>query len=96
MLRPRLVRHRASIFGGVWFEIVGPIRNPKTIASERRIRELPRLVRRYGRGSWKKRAGTATIRLADGSIHDAEVHWYEATGIGRREIKIKRYLDEIQ
>ena len=84
------------MFAGVWFETVGPIRNPKTIASGRRIREFTRLVRRYGRGRWKKRKGTATIRLADGSICDAEVHWYEAAGIGRREIKIKRYLDEIQ
>jgi hypothetical protein len=40
-------------------------------------------------------AGTATIRLSYGSIHDAEVHWYEATGIGRREIRIKRYLDAL-
>ena len=84
------------MFAGVWFEIVGPVRNPKTIAFGRRIRELPRLVRRYGHGRWKKRTGRATIQLGDGSIYDAEVHWYEAAGIGRREIKIKRYLDEIQ
>ena len=79
----------------MWFEIVGPIWNQKTIASGGRIRELPRLVRRYGRGRWKKRKGTAAIRLADGSIHRAEVHWYEATGMGRREIKVKRYLNAI-
>ena len=78
----------------MWFEIVGPIRNPQTIASGRGIRERARLVKRHGAGRWRKRKGTATIRLADGSIHGVEVHWYEATGIGPREIKIKRYLDE--
>jgi hypothetical protein len=84
---------RISIFVGVWFEILGPIRSAQTIASGHRIRELARLVRRHGQGRWRKRKGIATIRMADGSIHRAEVHWYEATGIGRREIKIKRYLD---
>jgi hypothetical protein len=79
--------------GGVWFEIIGPIQDAHTLASGRRIRELARLVRRHGYGRWRKRAGAATIRIADGSIHRAEVHWYEATGIGRREIKVKRYLD---
>jgi hypothetical protein len=46
-----------------------------------------------GLGNWRKRKGFATVRLADGSIRDAEIHWYEATGIGKREFKIKRYLD---
>jgi hypothetical protein len=77
----------------VWFEIIGPIRRPQTIASGRGIRELTRLVKRYGRGRWKKRKATATVRLADGSVHPAEILWYEAPGIGRKEIKIKRYLD---
>jgi hypothetical protein len=79
----------------VWFEIVGPIRNPETIARGRRIREIARLVKRHGPGRWRKRKGTATIRLSDGSIHQAEIHWYEASGIGRREVKIKRYLDAL-
>jgi hypothetical protein len=93
IFRLRYSRRWASIFAGVWFEILGPIRSAQTIASGRRIRELARLARQHGPGRWRKRKGTATIRMADGSIHRAEVHWYEATGIGRREIKIKRYLD---
>jgi hypothetical protein len=97
-LRRRIFRLRyrprwASIFADVWFEIIGPIGNAQTIATGHSIRELARLVRRHGLGRWRKRKGTATIRMADGSIHRAEVHWDEATGIGRREIKIKRYLD---
>ncbi|MEP7325914.1 MAG: hypothetical protein ABI836_08205 [Gemmatimonadota bacterium] len=58
-----------------------------------RIRELDRLIRAYGRGRWRKRKGEATVRLADGTVRRAELHWYEATGIGRKELKIKRYLD---
>lgn len=52
-----------------------------------------RLQRTYRRGPWRKRKGTATILLADGTTHQAEVHWYEATGVGRKEIKIKYLLD---
>jgi len=47
----------------------------------------------YGPGRWRKRKGEARVRLDDGTTHNAEVHWYEATGIGRKELKIKRYLD---
>lgn len=47
----------------------------------------------YGRGRWRKRKGSATVRLNDGALRLAEIHWYEATGIGRKEFKIKRYLD---
>jgi len=71
------------------FEIVGPVRGIATIASGRAIRELRRLRRRYGKGRWRKRKGVATVRLQDGTVHEAEVHWYEAHGIGRREMKIK-------
>ena len=46
-----------------------------------------------GRGRWRKRKGVATVRLGDGTIRLAELHWYEATGIGRKELKLKRYLD---
>jgi len=56
------------------------------------IRERARLQRVYGRGRWRKRKGVAHIRLSDGSIHAAEIHWYEAAGIGRKEFKIKRFL----
>lgn len=75
------------------FEIVGPIRETETIAVSSGIRELPRLVRYYGNGRWRKRKGVAKVRLSDGTIRQAELHWYEATGIGRKEMKIKHYLD---
>ncbi len=75
------------------FEIIGEIAEIKTFAVGRSIRELPRLRRVYGRGRWRKRKGIARIRLSDGTIRAAEIHWYEASGIGRKEFKIKRYLD---
>jgi hypothetical protein len=78
----------------VQVEIVGPIRDTRTIASGRRIRELHRLVRAYGEGQWRWCKGIARVRLADGRICHAEVHWYEAHGIGRKKLKIKRVLEE--
>ena len=77
----------------MYFTVIGPISDIKTFATGRGIRELPRLRKLYGRGRWRKRKGIATVRLADGSTRLAELHWYEATGIGRKEFKIKRYLD---
>ena len=74
-------------------DILGPITQVETFATSGSIRELPRLRKFYGRGRWRKRKGRATIRLPDGTIRIAEIHWYEATGIGRKEFKIKRYLD---
>jgi len=71
------------------FELVGAVRDVETIAAGRAIRELRRLRRRYGKGRWRKRKGVATVRLQDSTVHRAEVHWYEAHGIGRREMKIK-------
>lgn len=71
------------------FEIVGPIRAIETIAFGRAIRQLRRLRRGYGTGRWRKRKGIARVRLQDGTVHEAEIHWYEAHGIGRREMKIK-------
>ena len=71
------------------FELVGPVRSIETIATGRAIRQLRRLGRRYGKGRWRKRKGFATVRLQDGTVHRTEVHWYEAHGIGRREMKIK-------
>ena len=76
------------------FEIVGEITDIETFAIGNSIRELPRLRRIYGPGRWRKRKGNARIRLADGTLCDAEVHWYEAHGIGRKELKIKRFLDD--
>ena len=77
----------------VVFEIVGRITDVETIAISRSIRELPELRARFGRGRWRKRKGVASVRLSDGTIRLAEVHWYEAHGIGKVRMKIKRYLD---
>jgi hypothetical protein len=75
------------------FEIIGEIRQAETFARGSAIRELSRLRKFHGQGNWRKRKGFATVRLPDGSLRDVEIHWYEATGIGKREFKIKRYLD---
>ncbi|HEX9217947.1 MAG TPA: hypothetical protein VF864_13305 [Gemmatimonadales bacterium] len=77
----------------MYFGILGEITDVETIATGSGIRELARLRRRYGRGRWRKRKGTAQVELAGGVIRLAELHWYEAAGIGQREFKIKRYLD---
>jgi hypothetical protein len=74
------------------FEIVGQLRDVETIAIGRSIRELARLRKFYGQGRWRKMKGVATIRLPNGRVREAEIHWYEAHGIGRKEFKIKRLL----
>jgi len=74
-------------------EIVGKIEHSKTFATGNAIREIARLRRVYGKGRWRKRKGIAEVRFEDGSIRHAEIHWYEATGIGRKELKIKYLLD---
>jgi len=71
------------------FELLGNVRDIEPIAVGQGIRNLSRLRRNYGRGNWRKLKGVATVRLIDATIHTAEVHWYEAHGIGRREFKIK-------
>jgi hypothetical protein len=76
----------------MWFEILGDISSVETFAVGSGIREIARLRRAYGRGRWRKRKGIARVRLPDGSVQLAEVHWYEAAGIGRKEFKIKRLL----
>ena len=75
------------------FQVVGQIEQIETFATGSGIRELARLRKIYGRGRWRKRKGVATVRLSDRTIRLAELHWYEATGIGRKELKLKRYLD---
>ena len=75
------------------FKVVGQITDIVTIAVGSRIRELPTLQARFGRGRWRKLKGVATVRLTDGSMRSAEIHWYEAHGIGKVRMKIKRYLD---
>jgi hypothetical protein len=77
----------------MYFKILGQISEIETIAKGKGIRELARLNRRYGRGRWRKLKGVARVRLSDGTTRIAEVHWYEAHGLGRYEDKIKRYLD---
>jgi hypothetical protein len=74
------------------FEILGEIAEVETFATGSGIREIARLRRIYGRGRWRKRKGIARVRLSDGSTHLAEIHWYEAAGIGRKEFKIKKLL----
>ena len=75
------------------FEVVGDISDVETIAVGRKIRILPLLQKRYGRGRWRKLKGVASVRLADGRIRVAEVHWFEAHGIGKKKMRIKYYLD---
>ncbi|MGF1493218.1 MAG: hypothetical protein ACFBSC_12350 [Microcoleaceae cyanobacterium] len=75
------------------FEILGEICNIETIAVGSSIREVERLREVYGPGRWRKFKGVTTIQLEDGTICEAEVHWYEAHGIGKKEIKIKYLLE---
>ena len=75
------------------FEIIADITEVEIIAVGSAIREIGRLRKQYGGSRWRKLKGITTIRLANGRIRRAEVHWYEAHGIGRKEIKRKRYLD---
>ena len=75
------------------FELIGEIRDVQTFAIGGSIREFRRLSRVYGRGRWRKRKGVGRVRLLSGRIATAELHWYEAHGIGRRKLKIKRLLD---
>jgi hypothetical protein len=77
----------------VLFEIIGDIKNIETIAVGGRIRDIMRLRKQYGLGRWRKLKGFAEVRLQSGKISKAELHWYEAHGIGRKKIKIKRLLD---
>lgn len=77
------------------FEIVSEITDIETIAHGSGIRERTRLNKQYGQGKWRKLKGVARVRLVDATIHLAEVHWYEAHGIGRREFKLKLpFLDK--
>ena len=75
------------------FELVGEVAGVETIATGRGIRDLGRLRKRYGSSRWRKLKGVALVRIATGEIRRAEVHWYEAHGIGRVRMKIKRFLD---
>jgi hypothetical protein len=76
----------------VW-ELLGPIRDIEAIAIRHSIRDLSRLRKKYGSGRWRKLKGWAHVRLRDGTIAKVELHWYEAHGVGKREMKIARFLD---
>jgi len=75
------------------FELISEITDIEVIATGSAIHDLARLRKQYGRGRWRKLKGIATIRLSSGRIRLAELHWYEAHGIGKKEMKRKRYLD---
>ncbi len=75
------------------FAVLGEITDPETIAVGSRIHDAPRLQRVYGKARWRKMKGKALIRLRNGRVRLAELHWYEAHGMGRKELKRKRYLD---
>jgi len=75
------------------FEIIGKIRGIETIARNRSIRDRDQLNELYGRHRWRKIRGFATVRLENGMIRRAELHWYEAHGVGRRQMKIKAFLE---
>jgi hypothetical protein len=76
----------------MYFEIIGEITEIETIAVGSRIRDIARLRKQFGKGRWRKLKGPATVRLKNDRIRKVELHWYEAHGIGKRKLKIKRYL----
>ncbi len=76
----------------MYFELLSQTTDVQTFAVGSGIREVARLRKLYGKGRWRKRKGMAKVRLSDGSVHLAEIHWYEATKIGRKEYKIKKLL----
>ncbi len=78
----------------MYFEIIGKIENVETIAEGGRIRDIMRLRRHFGPGRWRKLKGVAKVRLENGALREAEVHWYQAHGIGKKKLKIKRFVDE--
>ena len=75
------------------FQIIGEITVLETIAVGTGIRDIKRLRKNYGKGRWRKMKGMARVKLASGRVRTAELHWYEAHGIGKKEIKRKSYLD---
>jgi hypothetical protein len=74
------------------FDVIAEIRNIETIATGRGVRIYGRLVRQFGAGNWRKVKGLAFVRLETGEVVEAELHWYEAHGIGKRKMKVKRFL----
>jgi hypothetical protein len=77
----------------VTFELLSDITGVELIARGGSVRRRAALRKRFGARQWRKLKGIATVRVANGAVHRAELHWYEAHGIGRVGMKIKRYLD---
>jgi hypothetical protein len=77
----------------VHFEVVGDVEGIEQVAAGPSVRARVRLTKAYGGARWRKLKGTARLRLRDGTVRMAELHWYEAHGVGRKETKIKRFLD---
>ncbi len=77
----------------MYFEIIDDIENIETIAVGGKIRDIMRIRKHYGEGRWRKLKGVAKVRLQNGRILKAELHWYESHGIGRKKMKIKRFMD---
>ena len=75
------------------FEILTEITAIEIIAVGSHIRDLRHLMETYGAGRWRKLKGIATIRLPNGRVRRAEIHWYEAHGIGKKDFKVKRYIE---
>ena len=75
------------------FTVVGPISDTEIIAIGSKIRILPFLQEKFGHGRWRKLKGFAAVRLADGRVRRAELHWFEAHGIGKKLLRIKRFVD---
>jgi hypothetical protein len=73
------------------FEILEQISESETIAVDKSIRELKRLTKAYGDGRWRKMKGIFIIRFQSGNVCRAEIHWYEAHGKGKKELKIKQF-----
>ena len=73
-------------------KIIGAITNIETIAEGHGIKELGTIRQTYGEGNWKKKKGVAIVQLDNGHIARAEIHWYEAHGIGKIKIKVKKWL----
>lgn len=76
------------------FEIVGEIEQVETIATGSGVKVRALLRKVHGRGRWRKRKGVVWVRLPNGKLRQVELHWYEAHGVGKRDFKIKRYLDK--
>ncbi len=77
------------------FEIISELSNVETFSVGSGIRELARLRKKYGVGRWRKRKGFARVKFSNGIIKRVELHWYEASGIGKKEVKIKRFLGNL-